>query len=387
MNVVRPLLRLQKAGTIQLRVTLEFTAQSSELDNCDLVVFCRNTDPRYFTLLDELLARGIPYIYDLDDNLFEVPLDSDVGKYHQAPEQKEMLSRYLIHATWIRVYSQSLLEKIKAINENIERMVPPLDWDLINPRPEKKNSPITIVYATSRKDDSLSKIFTNAIRQIVDKYGNKVAVFFLGYIPPDLRKIENIRHLPFISDYSRYLGRFSKSGYDIGLAPLVDDEFHKDKTNNKYREYAACGICGIYSNVPVYSECVNDQQTGLLVGNTMEEWVNAISQLVEDSNLREQIRESAFLDVKKTYSLADFDSRWFNQISKLASLNPASTNGSLAPSSYSQIQPEKFTWINQKIANTIRWLNRGDIIGLLKVVFLQVQNFWILFKINTCKTL
>ena len=54
----------------------------------------------------------------------------------------------------------------------------------------------------------------------------------------------------------------ANAGWAIGLAPLRDSAENRAKTNNKYREYAALGIPGIYSDMPVYASSVRHGETG-----------------------------------------------------------------------------------------------------------------------------
>ena len=82
--------------------------------------------------------------------------------------------------------------------------------------------------------------------------------------------LPNVHHHGLICRYDRYLRRFSRGGYDIGLAPLPDDAFYRSKTNNKFREYGASGIAGIYSHNEVYAHCVEHEVSGLLVANETE---------------------------------------------------------------------------------------------------------------------
>ena len=98
--------------------------------------------------------------------------------------------------------------------------------------------------------------------------------------------VPNVRHHGLIYGYDRYLRRFSRAGYDIGLAPLPDDVFHRSKSNNKFREYGASRVAGIYSHNDAYSNCVEHEVSGLLVSNDAGHWYDALERLIEDEALR-----------------------------------------------------------------------------------------------------
>ena len=118
MNVVKPFLALEKSDLVDFRVNLEAYLRLEELKWPDLVVFCRNTEPIFAPILESVIQRNIPYVYDLDDNLFEIPLGTDLGKYHRAPQRLEQLSRYIRHARLVRVYSRPLAERARELNPN-----------------------------------------------------------------------------------------------------------------------------------------------------------------------------------------------------------------------------------------------------------------------------
>jgi hypothetical protein len=87
---------------------------------------------------------------------------------------------------------------------------------------------------------------------------------------------------------------------------MKDDLFHNSKTNNKFREYAACWIAGIYSNTSIYANYVENEKTGLLVANEEGGWYNAILMLMKDANLRQDIQMQARALVEREYSLKEY---------------------------------------------------------------------------------
>jgi hypothetical protein len=314
-DVVTPLLDLNKAGLINAKITVEPFARQHHVEWCDMVILCRNIHPDTAGWFRHVLASGKPYIYDIDDNFFDLPIDTALGRYHREPSRIKMLKEYLRLAHLVRVYSPPMYDHVRNLNRNVTKVVAPLDWRLIrSPRSTGRHDVAKIVYATSRTDDHLAEIFKQPLIRILEDYQEQVQVFFLGYNPPEFRKYPNVFFRPMTFDYESYLKSFSSAGYDIGLAPLPDDIFHRSKTNNKFREYGASSIAGIYSNMEVYSTCVVHKKTGLLVKDNPDAWYVAMALLIEDPGLRRRIQDGAFKFVRANYSQEMFSDVWYQQI-------------------------------------------------------------------------
>jgi len=318
MDVIKPLMELEREGLIQLAVTLEFYRNQKALKDADLVVFCRNTDPRFRYNLDYVRLHNIPFIYDIDDNFFEIPLDTVSGKYHRDPRQIDCLELYIKNAALVRLYSTEMVARLRDLGVDGKLISPPLNWEMVAASEDSENSrSIKIVYPTSRKEDSLGEIFLDALMAIQQTHRQDIELHFWGYFPRVIKKDENVFFHAYIQNYAQYLRVFSKLNFDIGLAPLLDDPFHRSKTNNKYREFGACGIAGIYSNVPVYSEFVSNYETGILVDNTSDEWYKALVQLIEDHKLRQRIGKAARQDLFVRYPPGRFENVWAEQINSV----------------------------------------------------------------------
>jgi glycosyltransferase involved in cell wall biosynthesis len=317
-DVVTPLRDLHKAGLIDAKISIERFVKKRDIDWCDIIILCRNIHPdtaRWF-----LYALNIhrPYIYDIDDNFFAIPRGTPLADYHKEPSRQKMLKEYIKLADLVRVYSVPMLLRVQKINSNVEKVVAPIDLRLINSPNRFASDIIRIVYATSRSEDKLSNIFKPALKKVLEEFP-QVRVYFLGHYPEGFDGYPNVFHQSLVFDYQSFLRSFSDAGYDIGLAPLLNDVFHRSKTNNKFREYGASQIAGIYSNVEVYSSCVEHEKTGLLVENESDAWFYAMKTLIEKPLLRSDIQKSAFDFVKINYSQENFNDIWYKQIERALS--------------------------------------------------------------------
>ena len=336
-NIIKPLVALHEAGRIRAWVTLERLASARDVERADVIVFSRNVSPDRAGILRAAVRRGVPVIYDLDDNFFEIPPDSAVGRACAQPRHLAMLTEYLTSASLVRVYSRPLLARAAEFNANVEMVAGAVDLGQIRlPTVSRRmdfrvrpgvsrtdsevhptNGPVKLIYATSRLDDSLAAIFLPALRRLLDESRGRIEAHFWGPRPP--RDFHGVRHHAVIHNYDRYLRRFSAAGFEIGLAPLADDVFHRSKTNTKFREYGACRIAGIYSDVDIYADCVRHGETGLLVSNTADDWYRAMRRLVDDVDLRRTIQRQARAAVEVRYSQQRFEEVFLKQIEQLTS--------------------------------------------------------------------
>jgi len=316
-GVISPLSHLHQRGLISAEFTLEAFLTARALRRVDLVVFCRNMEPRYASALDETVSNGTPIIYDIDDNLLALQPDPRSAGASGHLAGQSLLRRYLQEADLVRVYSPVMENMVRGLTPRVERVIPPVDLQLVHPR-RRRTKRTRIVYATSRfRGDKLAGIVVPALASILDEYSDRIEVHFWGYTPEELRRRRNVYSHKFIWDYEKYMREFSLAGYDIGLAPGLNDVFHLSKTNNKLREYGACRVAGIYSNTELYSACVVHGKSGLLVENTSESWKAAIALLVHDASLREVIQEEAYKYVVEVHSVRQFEQQWLSQIGRV----------------------------------------------------------------------
>jgi hypothetical protein len=310
-GVVKPLLALHRQRRIVFDVALEAWVSRRALARADVVVFARNTESLYGASLEAALALGKPVIYELDDDLFAIPPATPGSQYHADPVRRRQLERYLRTASLVRVYSESLRARVGAINPRVDRVDGLIDWDLVpTPPPPRAPATLRIVYATSRTADLLAAMFVPDLRRVLGAFPGRVEAWFWGYHPPELAGRPDTHFVEFVQDYDIFFRRFASAGFDIGMAPLPDDEFHRGKSDNKFREYAASGIAGIYSDVQVYRDCVTHGRTGLLVPSVPGAWFSAMTRLIEDDALRAQIQREAWASARGRYGVAQSADVW-----------------------------------------------------------------------------
>jgi glycosyltransferase involved in cell wall biosynthesis len=326
-NVIKPLASLARAGHIKFKHMLEQTAGPSTIAWADVVVFCRNTEPGYRHLLNEALGRGRPVIYDIDDSFWDIPksTDPDLARYHLQPSRLRQLEVYIQYASLVRVYSPLLKAKVSRFNQSARIYRSSFDFAQVpelKPIPSGKKK-IGIVYATSRTVDDQYRVFLPALEDFLNRHHAGVEMTVWGCNPSELLTLPGVTAKRLVSKYDDFLREFSRSGFQIGLAPLQDNEFNRSKNNTKFRDYGACGIAGIYSNVDAYSSSIVDGEEGLLVRNTKEAWRDALERLVFDSALQEKIRLNARKKVFNDYRQELIESQWLEDIHRLVADVPS----------------------------------------------------------------
>ncbi len=322
-GVAKPLLRLHQDQRIDLDLTLQFLATRKSVERAEVVVMCHTIDPQHAQILDWVRELGRPLVYEIDDNLLHIPPDIPGLDYLREPARHHALIACLKQADVIRVYSPALRQILSAYNDRVEIVSGPLDWSLMPASmPAPKTAKVRLVYATSRLEDRIGQMLIAPMRQVLDAHPDAELTIW-GPRHEALARHPQVRSLPLIRDYDTFFARFAAEQFDIGLAPLPDDEFHRCKSNNKFREYAACGMAGVYSDMPVYNTFVEDGRTGLLAANTAESWVRAVTRLLDEPGLRAAIGRQAKAYAAEHFTERVTDEQWMSQLGPLAAFRPA----------------------------------------------------------------
>jgi glycosyltransferase involved in cell wall biosynthesis len=319
LNILTPLKYLDGRGDISLQAVLEREITPAQVADADVIVTSRSTEPAFRPIYQLAHDLGIPVIYDLDDNLLDLPPDNLSWRYHSNPARKAQLEWMLRTAALVRVHSPVLQDIIQPYNSHVDLVWAAIDWNLVpSELPLLASKPIKIVYAAQRESgEKLFPLIHDAIESILQRYGDRVQVSFLGFNPRDLLRYPQVVQVPFESDYEAYFRNFTREGYAIGLAPMLPDTFFQCKTDLKFRDYAAAGAAGLYSDCQLYINRITNRETGLLVSNTPDAWLKGLIELIENPTLIEQIRVNARRYAADRYNMEKVGAMWMDSFAKV----------------------------------------------------------------------
>lgn len=269
------------------------------LDDIDvLYVFRIYADP-----IPEIVAqakrRGSRVIFESDDNYFALKFENG-SPIHGAVKNLAM-EEILKASDQVIVYSEAMEAEVQRFSESVIRLRP---YQIAQSAlPKHGRNEVVGFMGSLKKDVDFEFVVPAVIRLLLER--PSMCVEFFGFVPEALQGHPRVFTEDFDPRYDEFIERFHKRGWTVGLAPLADTVFNRSKTNNKYREYAAAGYAGVYSNIPPYADCVVDHISGLLVENQPEDWYFAIRTLLDDQALRGTICDNAFRDVKRKYRFDD----------------------------------------------------------------------------------
>jgi glycosyltransferase involved in cell wall biosynthesis len=284
----------------------------------DVPLFVRCADPVARWWADRLGKAGHPYLYYVDDHFWRLSWHPTLGPYYDHPAVRESLDGLVRGAAAVVVHSPLLADFLRDRNPRIRIVPQSFDFSLVDGVVAGgTHDEIRIGFAgnASRAGDlDVMRIVVPAVLRDCPR-----AVFeFAGVMPPGVAVSDRVRFLPYVDDYRAYIRLQVSRGWAIGLAPLLDTESNRAKTNTKYREYGACHIAGIYAAIPPYVGSVESDRTGWLVGQTADEWVAAIRALVGDPARRRAMGQAAYEHVWREHRLPIVAAQWSAILGDLA---------------------------------------------------------------------
>lgn len=294
---------LEKKGRCAVRFRRTVDITNNDIEWCDSFISVRGCEylSWYWVQLAKSYARNI--VYFLDDDLLNVPVTQESARYFRDTVIREYLLKTLSLADTLWVVNPRLGEKYSQLSgvpfvvEAIPATVPQITY-------QKRNKCIQFVFAGSTDHlETIKTYIIPAIKKLLIHYPDSFTFTFIGP-DPGLKDYAQVQHLPFFDSYNDYTAFMNKNHFDIGVAPILPQEFFTYKYYNKFIEYTKFGIVGIYSHMQPYSDIIKHGKNGFLCNNTWEDWYAVFEKIITDPNIFYVCIHEARKNIENNFSYA-----------------------------------------------------------------------------------
>jgi hypothetical protein len=213
------------------------------------------------------------------------------------------------HAATVIVSTPLLGDYVRLRNRNVVQLDSFFDFSLIPklPAARARQGPVRGGFAASAdRVLDLTPVLEDVISMLDEHADLEFEV--IGADDNDLPRHPRLRSFGYRASYQEYIAFQRSRHWDFALAPLGSAPSNLYKTDNKFREYAAQGIPGIYEDAPPYYS-VRDEETGLLAGKSRS-WREALTRYVDDPALRSRVRRAARVDAENRCALENVAPEW-----------------------------------------------------------------------------
>ena len=244
-------------------------------------------------LIDHCRSTGIRLIYDLDDDLLEVP--STHPEAARLAALAPAVARMLAGADRVTVSTAALARRIGRVRADVVVLENALDerlWGDPWAGRLRRGGVVRVLYMGTATHGADFAMVAPALERLHRAFPGQIAFDMIGVTATGDLPVWVNRVSPPVAaaSYPGFVNWIVQQGaWDIGIAPLRRDRFNDAKSAIKAMEYAALGLPVIASAVPAYRGSVADGLGGMLVGNTETEWFGALSRLVRDPVLRARL--------------------------------------------------------------------------------------------------
>ena len=264
-------------------------------------------------LFEELLSKSkAKMVFDFDDAIWHFDV-SEANKSMGWLKNPGKTARLISFADIIFAGNQYLADYAKHHNDNVVIVPTTIDTDEYVATPFVDKKQICIGWSGSVTTIKHFEMAIPFLKILKAKYGERIKIKVIGdksYSNHELnisgrgwRRETEIKEL---------------SEIDIGIMPLPNDEWAKGKCGLKGLQYMALNIATIMSPVGVNTDIIQDGTNGFLA-DVSEEWVDKISRLIDDSNLRRTLANNGRTTVLEKYSVkanAPLYLKYFNELTK-----------------------------------------------------------------------
>ena len=282
----------------------------------DIIVFLRSDKAENiatFCGMGELF--NMPIVLETDDDITAVrPYNPGYRGYH--PNSEALLWGKLVpkKVDAITVTTNRLKELHKTDCKEIYILPNSLDlkWRDSFKRREHKDGKIHLGWFGSGTHFENLKMIEQPVAEIIKKYSN-VMFHCMGMYGNSLwnnLKKDQIKKWDW-STLRKYPKMLAEMNLDIGLAPAMDNNFHRAKSNLRYLEMGATETAVIASPTECYKGIKG------LYAKEKHEWFEQMEKLILDEKLRKKLGAEARKDVEKNFDIEKNAIQWVKTYEKI----------------------------------------------------------------------
>ncbi|MEN2993058.1 MAG: glycosyltransferase family 4 protein [Bacteroidia bacterium] len=247
------------------------------------------------SLVERLWMRHLPTILDFDDAIWLKDVSQANRRFAWLKSSQKVVT--LIKRAKVVTVCNSFLSAYAQQHARAVRIIPTtIDTELYRPKGGEGEGPVVIGWSGSATTTAHLRTIEPALRQLYEKYGSALRFRFIGtmgYTPPFPAELLPWRPETEVQDLQ---------GITIGLMPLPHDEWSRGKCALKALQYMALGIPTVVSPVGMNTEVIQEGVNGLFA-RTPEEWVEKLSYLIENPEVRQRLGQAARATVEAYYSV------------------------------------------------------------------------------------
>lgn len=283
----------------------------------DVVYIFMWVTPIGTSFFERLFRRLSKYlIYDIEDNIF-MEKGNDLNPFVKILKSSDKTAFLIKSADHVITSSPFLNDYCLEININkaCTYISSSVDTALFVPTNSYSNeSKITIGWTGTFS----SKVYLDMLRSVFLELNKRIDF--------KLRVIGNFQYeFPGIDleviQWTKEREVDDLQGIDIGVYPLVLDEWVLGKSGLKAIQYMAFGLPTVATNVGTTPKIIRHMSNGWLV-KTDEEWIDALETLIKNPELRRNMGEAARLTVLENYSTRVIKSTYLSILNELTERKP-----------------------------------------------------------------
>lgn len=283
-----------------------------------------------FVLLAKKLNKKV--FYDIDDLVIDTKYTDTIPYLKtMSVEERKMYDENVRNMGKLLKICDAAITSTTHMKNELEKFVPEvllnrntaseqmetLSDIAIKHKKEKQTVDIGYFSGSITHNDDFEMILP-ILNNLMEKFKN-LRIHLVGEldIPENLKRFEKRIVIHGFVDWKELPELISE--VDINLAPLTDTLFNKAKSENKWVEAALVKVPTVASNLGSFKEMITHGENGILC-DTIEEWKNALTELIENPVKRQKIGENAYsfckencLTYKQAKTLAFFMEKRFSK--------------------------------------------------------------------------